>query len=155
MIYIWKHFLPDSSWQRLLFLGCKIILCFVASLHRWIQQGLSLNPSQKYFSMTEDMKLIEIYYLKQRGLFNTLKKQRIWNSPRIFDLKNCSITTVQRREVVRKILNLDLIDIMLLILLLSWGTRFIFTISNSCRGCKCNCRFSMALLTLFMPNDKT
>lgn len=69
--------------------------------------------------MTEDMKLIEIYYLKQRGLFNALKKQRIWNSPRIFDLKTCSITTVQRPEVVRKSLNLDLIDIMLLILLLS------------------------------------
>lgn len=99
------------------------------------------------------MKRIEIYYLKPRGLFNTLKKQRIWNSPRIFDLKTCSITTVQRPEIVRKSLNLYLITIMLLILLLSWGTRFIFTISTSCRGYKCNYRFSMTLLTLFMPSD--
>lgn len=101
--------------------------------------------------MTEDMKWIEIYCLKPRGLFNTLRKQRIWNSPIIFDLKTCSISIDQRPEIVRKSLNLYLITIMLFILLLSWSTRFTFTISTSCRGCKCNYRFSMT--SQFMPND--
>lgn len=99
--YVWNHFLPDTEWQRFIFLRCKII-CYIASLHHRIQWGLSPSASQKYFSMTEDMKWIEICYLKLWGLFNTLMKQRIWNLPRILDLKICWITTVQRSEVARK-----------------------------------------------------
>lgn len=100
--YIWNHFLPDTEWQWFIFLTYKIILCYVASLHHKIQWVLSPSASQKCFSMTENMKRIEICFLKLWGFFNTLKKQRIWNSPRILDLKASWITTVQRPEVTRK-----------------------------------------------------